>query len=247
MSGVLDGAAPSEGAELTVVIPTFCEAGHIGEVLDAWHSTLESLHIDYVLCVYDDGSRDETLEILRHQARQRPRIEVEGHENRGHGPTILKGYRRARGEWVFQVDSDGEIAPDHFAALWSRREGYDLLLGRRRRSSQPPTRRLISAVSRFAVSLLFGDGVGDVNSPYRLMRGTSLRRLLPLIPADAFAPNVILSGLARRHGLRVLEHEVPVRPRAGGRSSLSGVRLWRGAWRALGETVRVARSPGPGS
>lgn len=247
MSGVFGGAPPSEGAELTVVIPTFCEAGHIEEVLDAWRATLDSLHIDYLLCVYDDGSRDGTLEILQRQARQHARIAVEGHENRGHGPTILEGYRRARGEWVFQVDSDGEIAPNHFGALWRQREGHDLLLGCRRRSSQAPTRRLVSTMSRLAVSLFFGRGIRDVNSPYRLMRGTSLRRLLPRIPPDAFAPNVILSGIAIRDGLRVQEQDVPVQAKAARRSSLSGGRLWRGAWRALGETVRVARSREPGS
>ena len=244
MSAKRRQAEASGVGELTVVIPTFCEAGHVAAVLEAWRSKLDSLRIDYVLCAYDDGSSDATLQILERQARQHSRIEVESHENRGHGPTILEGYRRARAEWVFQVDSDGEIAPDHFDALWTRREGYDLLLGRRRRSSQPPVRRLTSLVSRLVVGTLFGSGIHDVNSPYRLMRGSALRRLLPRIPAGAFAPNVILSGLAIRDGLRVLEHDVPVRARASGRSSLSGGRLWRGAWRSFGETLRVAQSTG---
>lgn len=238
---------PGEGPELTVVMPAFGEAGHVGAVLDGWCSTLDSLRIDYVLCAYDDGSPDGTLEVLETRARRHPRIEVEGHENRGHGPTVREGYRRARGEWVFQVDSDGEIAPDHFDALWSKRDGYDLLLGRRRRPSQPLTRRLTSLASRLAVRTLFGKGLHDVNSPYRLMRGSTLRRLLPRVPEGAFAPNVILSGLAVREGLRVLEQDVPVRARASGRSALRGGRLWRGAWRSLGETVRVARAAGPGS
>jgi glycosyltransferase involved in cell wall biosynthesis len=245
MSAEVGRAVPP--VELTVVIPAFCEAEHIGDVLDTWRSALEALQIDYVLCAYDDGSSDGTLEILQRQARQHPRVEVEGHENRGHGPTILEGYGRARGGWVFQVDSDGEIAPDHFGALWSRREGYDLLLGCRQRSSQPPARRLTSLMSRLVVRVLFGSGIRDVNSPYRLMRGSALRRLLPRIPSGAFAPNVILSGLVIRDGLRVLELDVPVRTRASGRSSLGGARLWAGAWRSLADTVQVARSTGHGS
>lgn len=247
MSPTSAPGAPSESPELTVVIPVFCEAGHIGDVLKGWRSTLDTLGVDHVLRACDDGSSDGTLEILERLAQQDARIQVEAHENRGHGPTILEGYRRARSAWVLQVDSDGEIAPDHFGELWRQREGYDLLLGCRRRPSQPPTRRLTSAVSRLAVRTLFGGGIHDVNSPYRLMRGPALQRLLPRIPADAFAPNVILSGLAIRHGLRVLEHDVPVRARAAGTSSLRGRRLWRGAWRSFGETLRVARSTGSGS
>ena len=62
---------PREGPELTVVIPAFCEAQHAGEVLDTWCTTLDSLGIDYVLCAYDDGSPDETLEILEGRANVR--------------------------------------------------------------------------------------------------------------------------------------------------------------------------------
>jgi dolichol-phosphate mannosyltransferase len=242
VSGGCARAKRATDPELTVVMPAFCEAEHIAAVVDGWCSTLDSQGIDYVLSVHDDGSYDGTLEVLRGQARYQARIEVESHENRGHGPTILDGYRRARGEWIFQVDSDGEIAPDHFRKLWSRREGYDLVVGRRRRSSQRPARRLVTVMSRLTVRILFGGTIRDVNSPYRLMRGSALRRLLPRIPADAFAPNVILSGLAGREGLRVLEEEVPVQARASGRSSLTGWRLWGGAWRSLGDTVRVALS-----
>lgn len=228
--------------ELTVVMPAFGEAEHIGTVLDRWCSTLDSLNIDYVLCVHDDGSRDGTRGVLEDRARQHDRIDVHGHENRGHGPTILEAYRHALGEWVFQVDSDGEIAADHFRRLWSRRGEYDLLVGCRRGSSRPPARRLVTAMSRLAVRVLFGVSIRDVNSPYRLMRGSSLRGLLPRIPSDAFAPNVILSGLAGRAGLRLYECDVPVHARASGRSSLTGWRLWRAAWRSLGDTLRVARS-----
>ena len=242
MSEYVFGSTLSDGPELTVVIPVFCEAEHIADVLETWRSTLDSLQIDYILCLYDDGSSDGTLEILERLAREHARIEVESRENRGHGPTIREGYERARGRWVFQVDSDGEIAPDHFPALWTRREGYDLLLGCRHRSSPPPSRRLVTMMSRVTVRLLFGRGIRDVNSPYRLMRRSSLEALLPRIPVDAFAPNVILSGLVIRDGLRVFEHEVPLQSRASGHSSLAGRRLWRGAWRSFGDTLRVALS-----
>ena len=239
------GPAPAsdpDGPELTVVIPVFGEAAHIEDLLGAWSSTLQSLRIDYVLCVHDDGSRDATRAILERLAGADARIEVVSHENRGHGPTILDGYRRARGRWVLQVDGDGEIAPDHFPALWSPRDGYDLLLGSRRRSFQSPARRVLSATAGLAVRALFGRGIGDVNVPYRLMRASALRPLLERIPAGSFAPNLLLSGLAIRRGLRIHSHDVPVRARASGRSSLTGWRLWSGAWRSMVDVLRVALS-----
>jgi dolichol-phosphate mannosyltransferase len=237
--------AAGDGPELTVVVPVYCEAAHVEGELRAWSAALRALEIDYVLSVRDDGSLDGTREIVERLAAADRRIEVASHANQGHGPTVLEGYRRSRGAWIFQVDADGEIASDHFAALWAGREAHDLLIGARRRGGQPLARRLLSAGARTVVRVLFGPGIRDVNSPYRLMRASATRPLFDRVPDDAFAPNVLLSGLAVRAGLRVHCVDVPVRARASGRSSLVGARLLRGAWRALRDAVRVAAAKGP--
>src|SRR4051812_48649922 len=108
---------PLPSPQLSVVMPVYNEAEAIGPVLDAWANELSRLGIDYELRVYNDGSKDRTLEILQQKAQTLPRLVVGTHENRGHGPTILRGYGEARGEWVFQVDSDDEMPADHFGTL----------------------------------------------------------------------------------------------------------------------------------
>ena len=80
----------------------------------------------------------------------------------------------------------------------------------------------------------------DVNAPYRLIRRCALAEILTMIPDDAFAPNVIISGLAARSGLRVREEWVPHRGRRTGTVSIVKWRLWKAAARAFGQTVRVA-------
>src|SRR5262249_56495225 len=82
--------------------------------------------------VYDDGSTDDTRSILDGLGARLPRLAVRTQPNRGHGAAVLRGYREARGEWVFQTDSDGEVAPASFGALWRERHVHDLLLGVRR-------------------------------------------------------------------------------------------------------------------
>src|SRR5207244_9132146 len=129
--------------------------------------------------------------------------------NRGHGPTILRGYHEARGEWVFQTDSDDEIGPEAFPRVWERREEADLVLGYRDGRAAPPARRLVTAVARWTVRLAFGARVRDANAPYRLYRRAALARLLAAVSPDALAPNVILPALACRAGLRLLAVPVP--------------------------------------
>jgi glycosyltransferase involved in cell wall biosynthesis len=236
----MEAATSPEEAELTVVVPVYNEEAAIAGVLGSWATELERLGIDHRLAVYDDGSRDGTPDVLASLAERNPRIGVVHHANRGHGPTILRGYREARTPWVLQVDSDGEMSSDHFATFWRDRERYDFLVGERQDRAAALVRRLVSAGSRAAVHLLIGRGVRDVNSPYRLMRRSTLAPLLPLLPDDAFAPNTLLSGLAARAGLRILERPVPHEGRRTGRGSLNAPRLVRGVARSFADTVVTA-------
>jgi dolichol-phosphate mannosyltransferase len=225
---------------LTVIVPVYQEEGAAAAVLSDWTDALAALAIDYRLRVYDDGSRDGTAAILDAHARKNARIDVVHQENRGHGPTVVRGYREAASAWVFQVDGDGEMPAAPFAQLWERREDYDLLVGDRRDRESAPLRRLVSASSRLLVRLAFGRGPRDVNAPYRLWRGDALRALLPRVPDDAFAPNVLLSGLAARARLRIFEAPVPHHGRRTGRGSLNLRRLAWGVLRSARETVVTA-------
>jgi dolichol-phosphate mannosyltransferase len=226
--------------ELSIVMPVYNEGAVIADVVTAWTQELEHLGIDYEFLAYDDGSRDETGRILERLAGQQRGLMATRKANSGHGPTILRGYREARGEWVFQVDSDDEMGPEHFAGLWKQRDGYDLLIGRRQHRDSPLARRLITAMSRATVWTLFGHAVTDVNAPYRLIRQSSLVAILSMIPDDTFAPNLIISGLAAQSGLRVREMWVPHRGRRAGTVSIVKWRLWTAAARAFVQTVGVA-------
>ena len=226
--------------QLSVVMPVYNEGAVIAEVVTAWIQELERLGIDYEFRAYDDGSADETGRILERLAAEQHGMVVTRKANSGHGPTILRGYREAFGEWIFQVDSDDEMGPEHFGQLWAQRDDYDLLVGRRQHRDSPLARRLITAGSRATVWALFGRAVTDVNAPYRLIHRSALARLLSRIPDDTFAPNVIISGLAAREGLRVREVWVPHRGRRTGTVSIVKWRLWRAAACAFAQTLGIA-------
>jgi glycosyltransferase involved in cell wall biosynthesis len=234
---------PTIVPELSVVIPAYNEAGNIAEVIGEWTTVLDRLGIDYLLTVYDDGSRDGTEQVVRGLAADQRRLRIERHSNMGHGPTILRGYREARGEWVLQIDSDREIRAAAFEQLWRHREEYDLLMGRRTDRASPIARRVVTWMARTTIRCLFGAPIQDVNTPYRLVRRDALERMVTRIPDAAFAPNVIMSGLAARDGLRVVEYPVQHHPRAAGVTSLSAGRALRMGWRCFREAVAVRFGP----
>ncbi|MGE0451355.1 MAG: glycosyltransferase family 2 protein [Vicinamibacterales bacterium] len=239
--GKVIGGVVRPSPELSVVMPVYNEAGNIGPVVLSWLEELDRLEIDYELRAYDDGSRDDTLSILRRIARGHPQLIALHHQNIGHGRTISRGYRESRSEWVFQIDSDGEMGPEPFAELWAVREHYDLLLGCRGNRQTSLARRVISRGSRLVVRTLFGGGLWDVNTPYRLVRSRTLAWMLPSIPPDAFAPNVMMTGLARLGGLRIHQQWIAHQPRRSGTSSIAGFSQWAVAARCTAETLAVAR------
>lgn len=226
---------------LSIVLPVYNESEALPSVLGEWFAELDRLGIDAELLAYDDGSRDGSGELLERLAVDEPRLRVVRQTNRGHGPTILRGYREARGEWIFQVDSDGELGAEEFASLWRLRDRFDFLVGERRGRSSTLARRLVTLLSRGAVALLFGRGVRDVNSPFRLMRRTRLTELVAELPPEPFAPNVLLSGLAGARGLRIANLPVRHQARRGGSVSLTSSRLWRGAWQTLLDALSTWR------
>ncbi|MBR2904440.1 MAG: glycosyltransferase family 2 protein, partial [Lentisphaeria bacterium] len=213
---------------LIVVMPVYNEQDCIGYVIDKWRNELEKLSAtcQYTLHVYNDGSKDHTWQVLESLPRQN--LVLHNKQNSGHGPTILQAYKElcTEADWIFQTDSDDELSPEYFPALWEKRNDYDLLCGRRTAYQQPLPRKIISMVSRLSVKILFGNKVTDVNNPYRLMRTQVFAPLFNEIPENTFAPNVILSGLAALKKNRIRLFEIPVVP-VSRKTGVVSIRKWK--------------------
>ena len=227
-------------ATLTVILPVYNEAAVIRQTVESWVDSLRRLDVGYELRAYDDGSKDRSGEILDQMTASIAGLRVIHQPNAGHGPTVLRGYREAKSEWIFQTDSDGEIGPEGFTTLWQHRHDFDFLVGFRRGRHAPLARRWMSTGARWTIRLGFGQTIRDANIPYRLMRRERLMPLLAYVPPSTFAPNIALSGLAAADGLRIFESPVDSRQRAGGQTSLQRLQLLRAAYRSFVETAALA-------
>lgn len=228
--------------DVAVVIPVFNEEKLIGECINEWLNVLDSVNLNYEILIIDDGSSDATISIVeRYGDNQNVQLIIK--QNEGHGPTILAGYKRAVGiaEWVFQADSDNEISPNQFSALWSRRQGQDAVIAWRQGRDQTTVRRLVTFFARVTTKVLFRCHLRDVNIPFRLIRSETLTILLEKIPSDTFAPNIALSGALSLMNYQVEECPVIFNERIVGESSLSNLGAVRKGGRALLELVKISR------
>ena len=228
--------------DVAVVIPVFNEEKLIGECINEWLNVLDSVNLNYEILIIDDGSSDATISIVERYGDNQ-NIQAIIKQNEGHGPTILAGYKRAVGiaEWVFQADSDNEISPNQFSALWSRRQGQDAVIAWRQGRNQTTVRRLVTFFARVTTKVLFRCHLRDVNIPFRLIRSETLTILLEKIPSDTFAPNIALSGALSLMNYQVEECPVVFNERIVGESSLSNLGAVRKGGRALLELIKISR------
>jgi len=226
--------------DVAVVMPVYNEAECICDVLDDWTKELDRLAITYRLIVLNDGSKDNTAEVLLKYSNK-PYMKIIDKKNSGHGPTILQGYGIAvqDAQWVFQVDSDNEIKAEQFKKLWTEREKYDAVIGIRANRNQSLPRKIISFFSRLLVVLFYGPGVTDVNCPFRLMRAEVLKQILEHIPSITFAPNVAISGFLALKKAQVLNIEVPHSNRLTGEVSIKKWKLLKAAGKSFLQTILI--------
>ena len=102
----------SENPSVSVVIATYNRADLLPETVD---SVLNQRFQNFELIVVDDGSTDDTREVLR---RYQPRVRYLYQENRGPSAARNLGVRHAKGAWIAIQDSDDLCAPEHLAALY---------------------------------------------------------------------------------------------------------------------------------
>ena len=227
---------------LIVIMPVYNEEGAIASVLEKWTRQLDSMEFPsgYEIHAYNDGSKDHTADILAECGEKYSgKVIVHNKPNSGHGPTILQGYREnaTRAEWLFQIDSDDEMGPESFPRLWEQRNEHDFLIGIRDGRKQALPRKIISLASRLSVRIFYGESVWDVNTPYRLMRTSAFQEIYEKIPADTFAPNVIISGMAAKQKMRCFETPVPQMDRRTGTVSIRKWKLLKAALKSFRQTI----------
>ncbi len=168
-----------------------------------------------IVCV-NDGSTDGTASILSRLEQRIPRVRVIHQENGGIFAAVNRGYREARGAYIYSTASDGQWPAENLETMFaSLRAGADLVIGVRtnRRDVYTPWRRLISLLFNALPQILFGVTVRDAGS---IKLGTSEVFQFDLISRSPFfeAERIIR---ARRAKLRV--EFVPIRfiSRTGGK------------------------------
>lgn len=232
--------------KLYIVIPAYNESENIGALVEDWYPIIEKYNGDGEsrLVVINDGSKDNTYEMLCELAESRPLLQPITKSNGGHGATVLYGYRYAienKADYIFQTDSDGQTLPEEFHHFWSLKEEYDAILGNRSDRQDGESRKFVENTLRFILRLTFGVKVPDANAPFRLMKRELVEKYISKMPEDFNLPNVMFTTYFAHFNEKLRFEKVTFKPRQGGVNSINIKRIVKIGWKALGDFIYLKK------
>lgn len=210
--------------KLYIVIPAYNERETIESVIEQWHGVVADIGGQSRLVVINDGSKDDTYEIMLSLKEKYPYLEPLTKANEGHGATCLYGYTyalEAGADYIFQTDSDGQTRPEEFPAFWEKRAEWDMVIGHRNKRQDGFSRVFVTKVLKLVTLLIFGVRVTDANTPFRLMKRDYLSACMQRIPEKFNLPNVLISVYGVKSGKKVLFIPITFKPRQGGVNSIN--------------------------
>ncbi len=159
-------------SSVSAFFPCYNDALAIGSMVTRVYSTLEKLVDDFEVIVIDDGSSDDSLQVLRGLSQELPFLRVIAHEvNRGYGGALLSGFEASTKDWVFYTDGDAQYDPTEVADLVDGvQEETDVVQGWKIARGDTWVRKIIGRSYHHAVRFLFNLSVRDTDCDFRLIR-----------------------------------------------------------------------------
>lgn len=165
---------------ISVFFPAYNDAPSLPPLLEKTFDTLRANFRDYEVIVINDGSQDNTADVLEHLRQQyHPHLRVITHEqNRGYGGALRTGFAAATKDLVFYTDGDGQYNPRELMALFEKlTPGMGFVNGYKLERNDPQHRIVIGNLYNRFARALFGVRIRDIDCDFRLIRRPLLQSL----------------------------------------------------------------------
>ena len=194
--------------KLSIVIPCYNEAQDIVSNVEKVKSYLLDKKIDHELLLVNDGSKDNTKEVIE---------SIEGvkalsyEKNRGKGGAVKYGIENASGDYVLFMDADLSTDLSAIEKVVELAPNYDLIIGSRHakdsviKKKQPWTRVFIGWCCRVLVKMLFHTKLKDTQCGFKAMKTDVAKKIVAKQLVTNFAFDVEYIYIARLNNLSMYE------------------------------------------
>jgi glycosyltransferase involved in cell wall biosynthesis len=213
--------------DCSVVVPLYNESTVVQELYDRLTKTLTASGLNYELIFIDDGSSDNTLQILKTIASKDDKVlVVELRRNFGQTPALAAGFDVARGQIIVSMDGDLQHLPEEIPLFLQKlNEGYDVVSGwRKNRVDNLVMRKIPSRAANWLASKISGVDIHDFGTTFKAYRREIIEQLHLYGEMHRFIP-----ALLSQSGAKIIEIPITNIVRPSGSSNYG-----------IGRTFRVA-------
>ena len=212
--------------EISVVVPMRNESLNVERLHRDVTASLTPFGRSYEIVAVDDGSRDDTFELLARLQAKDPRVRViRFRRNFGQTAAFAAGFQHARGRYIVTMDGDNQNDPADIAGMiqMSEQQDLDIVCGwRKHRKDAFINRRLPSMIANAIISRATGVKLHDYGCSLKVFRSEVVKSMKLYGEMHRFLP-----AIAAEFGVEIGEKAVNHRAREHGQSNYGITRTFR--------------------
>jgi len=202
--------------DLSVVVPAYNEAESLPELAEWIDRVCTGSSIDYEIIIIDDGSSDNTWDVVKRLSAGNVRIRgIRFRRNYGKAAALQTGFGASSGDVVITMDADLQDSPDEIPELvrMIREEGFHIVSGWKKKRYDPFIKRTTSKLYNFTARKFSGIKLHDFNCGLKAYEGEVVRsievygemhRYIPMLAREAGFRNIgekVVQHRARKYGV----------------------------------------------
>ncbi len=217
--------AETSKVQLSIVIPTYNEEQNVLPLYSELREVLDSLGKHFEIIFVNDGSTDNTLDILKGINKKDKRVQIINfRKNFGQTAAMDAGFKHARGDVIISIDSDMQNDPRDIPRLLEKiGEGYDVVVGWRFYRKDPLLKKLFSRCADKLRRFITKEKIHDAGCTLKAFKRECFEDLDLYGEMHRFIPALLLWK-----GFKVTEIKVAHRPRVRGKTKYTISRLFKG-------------------
>jgi glycosyltransferase involved in cell wall biosynthesis len=164
----------------SIVIPLLNEQDSLKELASWIDRVLTAHQISYEVIFVDDGSTDDSWQIIEQMSAADNRIKgIKFQRNYGKSAALNTAFNAAIGEVVFTMDADLQDSPDELPALYQMivKEGYDLVSGWKEKRHDPLSKTIPTKLFNWATRKMSGIELHDFNCGLKAYRSKVIKSI----------------------------------------------------------------------
>ena len=224
---------------ISIVCPAYNEAENLPDLIKGLVNTVKKLDLNAEIIVVNDGSTDNSKEILDQLERENDVTVLHHNKNLGKTQAFITGFKHSSGDIIFMFETDLQYEPSELKRFLDALDwGYDVASGWRAHRIDPVYRLWLSKIYNFVLRTIFKIRISDNNSGFKAFRRKVIDDLLSE-PADGYYGfHRFMTILAFKKGYRIVNVPISHYPRVRGKSHIS---VLKAGYHVLHDIIKTLR------